>query len=77
MILLYVQEMQMRTTLYVNEKLVQSIKKYTGTMNKTEIINTALEEFLSKLKREKIKQAYGNIKIDLKVREFRNKELNE
>jgi hypothetical protein len=67
----------MRTTLYVNEKLVQSIKKYTGTMNKTEIINTALEEFLSKLKRERIKQAHGNIEIDLKVREFRKKELNE
>lgn len=67
----------MRTTLYVNEKLVQSIKKYTGTMNKTEIINTALEEFLAKLKRERIKQAHGNIRIDLKVREFRNKELNE
>jgi len=67
----------MRTTLYINETLVQSIKEYTGTMNKTEIINKALEEFLAKLKREKIKKAYGKIKVDLDVRGFRKKEINE
>jgi len=67
----------MRTTLHINDFLIQSIKKYAGELNKTEIINQALEEFLARLKREKLKEAFGKIPIDLNVREFRNQESHE
>ncbi len=67
----------MRTTLYVNDSLIQSIKRYAGNLNKTEIINQALEEYLARLKREKLKNAFGKIRIDLDVREYRNRESNE
>jgi hypothetical protein len=66
----------MRTTLYVNESLIESLKKITGNMNKTEIINQALEEYLAKLKREELKRAFGKIRIDLDVREYRNRDIH-
>jgi hypothetical protein len=67
----------MRTTLYVNDSLIQSIKRYASNLNKTEIINQALEEYLARLKREKLKNAFGKLHIDLDVREYRNRESNE
>jgi len=67
----------MRTTLYVNDSLIQSIKRYAGNLNKTEIINQALVEYLARLKREKLKNAFGKIRIDLDVQEYRNRENNE
>ena len=67
----------MRTTLNINDSLIQSISKYTGMTCKTEIIDRALSELLDKLKRENIKNAYGKMKFELDVRKFRNRELNE
>ncbi|MCK4943218.1 MAG: type II toxin-antitoxin system VapB family antitoxin [Candidatus Aminicenantes bacterium] len=67
----------MRTTLYINDSLILSIKRYAGNLNKTEIINHALEEYLARLKREKLKNAFGKIQIDLDVREYRNRQSNE
>ena len=51
--------------------------KITGKKNKTEIVNNALDEYLKKLNRDSIKEAYGKFNFDLNVREFRNLELNE
>lgn len=67
----------MRTTLNINNSLINSISKHTGISNKTEIINTALSELLGKLRRQNIINAYGKIDIELDVREFRNRELKE
>jgi hypothetical protein len=67
----------MRTTLNVDDSLMNSISKHTGIANKTEIINRALSEWLGKLRRENIMNAYGKIDIDLDVREFRNREIKE
>ena len=67
----------MRTTLNVDDRLIQSIMKSTGKKNKTKIINEALTEYLGKLNRESIKKASGKLNFDLDVREFRNLELKE
>lgn len=67
----------MRTTLNLDENLVQTIKKSTGMTSKTEIINKALAEYLKKINNESIKEACGKLNFDLDVREFRNLELGE
>ena len=67
----------MRTTLNLDDEIMQSIMKVSGIKNKTEIINQALSEFLGKLVRENIKNAYGKLNFDLDVREYRNRELAE
>ncbi|MCK4762072.1 MAG: type II toxin-antitoxin system VapB family antitoxin [Candidatus Aminicenantes bacterium] len=67
----------MRTTLNINDSLIKAIGKHTGITNKTEIINTALAEWLGKLRRDNLINAYGKIDIDLDVREFRNRDLTE
>jgi hypothetical protein len=67
----------MRTTLNIDESLVRSISKHTGILNKTEIINSALTEYLGKIRRRNIIDAYGKFDIDLDVRELRNRELTE
>ena len=67
----------MRTTFNIDDKLIDSIMKCTGIKNKTEIINKALAEYLGKVTRESIKDAYGKLDFDLDVRELRNLELQE
>lgn len=67
----------MRTTLNIDGSLIKAIGKHTGITNKTEIINTALAEWLGRLRRRNLMNAYGKIDIDLDVREFRNRELTE
>ena len=67
----------MRTTLNLDDRLMQSIMKISGMKNKTEIIHQALVDFLSKRVRENIKNAYGKLNFELNVREYRNRELAE
>lgn len=67
----------MRTTLYIDDSLLHSIAMHTGITNKTEIINTALSDYLGKLRRQNFMNAYGKIDIDLDVRELRDRELTE
>lgn len=67
----------MRTTFNIDDKLINSIMKCTEMKNKTEIINKALAEYLGKLTRESIKEAYGKLEFDLDVRDLRNLELQE
>ena len=67
----------MRTTINIDDKLMNAIMKSTGVKNKTEIINKALADYLGKLNRECIMDAYGKFDFDLDVSEFRNLELQE
>ena len=65
----------MRTTLILNDVLIREIQRYSGLGSKTEIIHRALEEMLSRLKRERIRQAAGKLDIDLDVRIFRDRDV--
>ena len=66
----------MRTTLILNDVLIQEIRRYSGLGSKTEIIHRALEEMLSRLKRERIKQAAGKMVIELDVGKFRDRDAS-
>lgn len=54
----------MRTTLNVDSDLLRRISRLTGITNKTQIIDRALWELLAKLRREKLKEAYGSLEMN-------------
>jgi Arc/MetJ family transcription regulator len=67
----------MRTTLNLDEELMEKIMRNTGIKSKTKIINNALQEYFYKIISDSIKDAWGKLDFDLDVREFRNLELDE
>ena len=67
----------MRTTLNISENVLGEISRISGVKNKTAIIDTALREMLDRLRRQKLKGAWGKIAIDLDVRKLRRRELDE
>jgi Arc/MetJ family transcription regulator len=69
--------MQMRTTLNISHDVLGEIAKLSGVKCKTAIIDKALHEMLDRLRRQKLKGAWGKIAIDLDVRKIRRRELDE
>lgn len=67
----------MRTTLNISADVLGEISRLSGVTCKTEIIDKALREMLDKLRRQRLKGAWGKIAIDLNVRELRRRELDE
>lgn len=67
----------MRTTLNISNDVLGEISKLSGMKYKTEIIDKALHEMLDRLRRQKLKGAWGKIAIDLDVRKLRRRELDE
>jgi hypothetical protein len=69
--------MQMRTTLNIANEVLGEISRLSGVKCKTAIIDKALREMLDRLRRQKLKGAWGKIAVDLNVRELRRRELDE
>lgn len=67
----------MRTTLNISADVLGEIAKLSGVKSKTAIINTALREMLDRLRRQKLKGAWGKIAVDLDLRKLRQRELDE
>ncbi len=67
----------MRTTLNISEDKLREISRLSGVKSKTAIIDAALREMLDRLRRQKLKGAWGKIAVDLDVRELRRRELGE
>ena len=67
----------MRTTLNISNDVLGEISRLSGVKCKTEIIDTALREMLDRLRRQKLKGAWGKIAVDLDVRKLRQRELDE
>lgn len=49
----------------------------SGISNKTKVIELALHDFVRKMKREKIKQSCGKLKLEVDIIKLREKELHE
>ena len=64
----------MRTTLNLSDELMREVIALSGIGNKTKLIETALNEYMRKLKREKIKGSFGKIPMDLDIVEFRKQD---
>jgi Arc/MetJ family transcription regulator len=67
----------MKTTLNISGDVLSEISRLSGVKSKTEIIDKALREMLDRLRRQKLKGAWGKISVDLDVRKLRNRELDE
>jgi Arc/MetJ family transcription regulator len=64
----------MRTTLDIDEKLVENVKKITGEKGKSKAVQIALEEFVRQDQIRRLLEAPGNITLDDKVMEWRHSE---
>ena len=58
----------MRTTLNLDEKLVQELMRTTSAKSKTEAIHMAMKELIRRSKLEKLKALSGKIHLDLDMR---------
>ena len=65
----------MRTTLDLDEKLIEELLKATDAKTKTEAIHLAMSELIRRQKREKLKSLSGKIRIDLNRRKREQTEL--
>lgn len=65
----------MRTTLAIDEKLLEEAMKCTGEKTKTAVVNRALEELVRRKKIEGLLALEGKIHIDLDWRKMEEEEL--
>jgi len=65
----------MRTTLTLDDKLIQELMKLTGAKTKTEAIHLAISEFLRRKKIEGLLDLEGKLQLDLDWRELEEREL--
>ena len=59
--------MQMRTTLHIDGDKLRESARLSGIRSKTAVIDAALREMLDRLRREKLKGAWGKIAVDLEA----------
>jgi Arc/MetJ family transcription regulator len=55
----------MKTTLYVNRKLLEEAMRLLGTNKMSEAINKALEDFVRRCKLERLVNRIGNTELTL------------
>jgi Arc/MetJ family transcription regulator len=55
----------MRTTLDLNEALLNEAMQWTGIFTKTAVINEALKEVIAHKKRMRLIEMAGNVKLDV------------
>ena len=65
----------MRTTLDLDEDLVNELLKATEAKTKTEAIHLAMSELIRRRKLEKLKSLSGKIHIDLDLKKMKKVEL--
>ena len=65
----------MRTTLDLDEDLIQELLKTTKARTKTEAIHLAISELIRRKRLEKLKSLSGKIRIDLDLKKAEKTEL--
>lgn len=60
----------MRTTLFINEQLLEEAKKVSGAKTKKEAVEIALEELVRRKKAEKLIELEGKIELSFTLSEF-------
>jgi hypothetical protein len=64
----------MRTTLNIPGDLMSSLMKETGEKNKTLLIKRSLEELLSRVRRQNLKNLKGKIDLEIDLAAEREKD---
>lgn len=65
----------MRTTLDLNQRLIEQLMKATSAKTKTEAIHLAAQELIRRKKLDQLKGLSGKIRIDLDWRELERAEI--
>jgi len=60
----------MRSTIDIDEKLLQEAQKITGAKTKKELINLSLRELIRKKKREHLISLFGSSALDLDLEDI-------
>jgi len=60
----------MRSTIDIDEKLLQEAQKITGAKTKKELINLSLMELIRKKKREHLISLFGSSALDLDLEDI-------
>lgn len=66
-----INDFDMRTNIVLNDKLVKQAMKLSHSGSKKEVVERALENFVSFLKRQKMKNLFGKVKWDGDLKEMR------
>ena len=66
-------EHKMRTTLFIREELLEEAKKVSGAKSKKEVVELALEEYVSRKKQKKLIELEGKIELSFTLSEFLKK----
>ncbi|MCG8334425.1 MAG: type II toxin-antitoxin system VapB family antitoxin [Proteobacteria bacterium] len=67
----------MRTTLNLNEEVINQVMQYTGIKNKSKAVNMVLETFVRERKRQNILKMKGKLNLDDNWKQLREMELDE
>ncbi|MFH1703847.1 MAG: type II toxin-antitoxin system VapB family antitoxin [Nitrospirota bacterium] len=60
----------MRTTLAIDERLLNEAKELSGAKTKKEAVQIALEEFIKKKKARKLLELEGKMELSFTLKEF-------
>jgi Arc/MetJ family transcription regulator len=63
----------MRTTLEINEKLLDEAKELSGARTKKEAVEIALDEFIRRRKARKLLDLEGKVELSFTLKEFLNR----
>jgi Arc/MetJ family transcription regulator len=63
----------MRTTLAINEKLLDEAKELSGAKTKKEAVEIALDEFIRRRKTRKLLDLEGKVELSFTLKEFLNR----
>lgn len=60
----------MRTTLLIDDKLIEEVKNLSGVKTKSEAVEKALEEFIKRRRARKLIDLEGKIDLSFTLKEF-------
>jgi Arc/MetJ family transcription regulator len=63
-------EASMRTTMAINEKLLDEAKALSGARTKKEVVEIALDEFIRRRKARKLLDLEGKVELSFTLKEF-------
>ncbi|HDZ23838.1 MAG TPA: DUF2191 domain-containing protein [Desulfobacteraceae bacterium] len=67
----------MRTTLNVDEKILEEVITLTGAKNRSQAINVVLQDFVKKKRLQKLLDLRGTLHLENNWRDLREMELDE
>ncbi|MBW2050112.1 MAG: type II toxin-antitoxin system VapB family antitoxin [Deltaproteobacteria bacterium] len=67
----------MRTTLNVDEKILEEVITLTGAKNRSQAINVVLQDFVKKKRLQKLLDLRGTLHLDNNWKDLREMELDE